>query len=118
MGKGVQTPFLSRFIIFQILMLLQPFQTQQYAIQGTEVQNLKVSLKLLQDHNHQLLQTKDSDEYEKLVDFKTTIQQNKDMQEANTELKNLLLSQKAENDDLKKVYRTILILLFKSFDIS
>lgn len=81
--------------------------THQLAMQGKDIQNLQVSLKLLQDHNHQLLQTKDSDEYEKLVDFKTTIQQNKDIQEANTELKNLLLSQKAENDELRKELQVV-----------
>ncbi|XP_076436309.1 hamartin-like [Babylonia areolata] len=76
--------------------------TDQLECRGKDIQNLQVSLKLLQDHNHRLQQTSDSDEYEKLVDFKTTIQQNRDLQEANIELKNLLLTQKAENDELKK----------------
>ncbi|KAK7095290.1 hypothetical protein V1264_006720 [Littorina saxatilis] len=75
--------------------------SQQLEDEGKDVQNLQVSLKLLQDENHKLLQEKDSDEYERLVDFKTTIQQNKDLAEANVELKNLLLTQKAENDELK-----------------
>ena len=38
-----------------------------------------------------------------LVSCRTTIQQNKDLQESNVELKNLLLTQKAENDELKTV---------------
>ena len=38
-----------------------------------------------------------------LLPCRTTIQQNKDLQESNTELKNLLLTQKAENDELKTV---------------
>ena len=45
-------------------------QTHQLMEQGKDVQNLQVSLKLLQDHNHRLQQTQDSDEYERLVAFK------------------------------------------------
>ncbi|KAK7478437.1 hypothetical protein BaRGS_00030283 [Batillaria attramentaria] len=88
--------------------------TEQLQMREKDVQNLQVSLKLLQDHNHHLQQAQDSDEYERLVDFKTTIQQNKDLVEGNAELKNLLLNQRSENDDLKKELQEVRAQLFET----
>ncbi|XP_041368930.1 hamartin-like [Gigantopelta aegis] len=74
----------------------------QIDLQGSEIHNLRVSLQLLQNENQQLKQAKESNEYEKLVQLRTTLQENKDLKMANSELKSLLITQREDHDKLKK----------------
>ncbi|GFS06966.1 hamartin [Elysia marginata] len=67
-----------------------------------EIQQLSVSVRLLQEDNRMLRQSKESDEYEKLVEFRTSLKENKDLKAASVVLKNLLLTQREEYDKQQK----------------
>ncbi|GFO17745.1 hamartin [Plakobranchus ocellatus] len=68
-----------------------------------EVQQLEVSVRLLQEDNRRLRQSKESDEYEKLVEFRTSLKENKDLKASSIELKKLLLTQREDYDKQQKV---------------
>lgn len=87
---------------------------EQVEMREKDVQSLQVSLRLLQDHCHKLQQAQDSDGYGQLVEFRTTIQQNEKLLVGNEELKNVILTQQSENDDLKKELQEVRAQLFET----
>ena len=52
------------------------FQAEQIHILETEIQNFKISAKLLQDENRQLKDSQESNEYEMLVKLRYVIKKN------------------------------------------
>ncbi|XP_067662773.1 hamartin-like isoform X2 [Haliotis asinina] len=76
--------------------------TEQLRLLEEKIHNMQVSLRLLQDENQELRQAKESNEYEKLVQFRVTMQANRDFEMSNTELKSLLITQREDHDKLKK----------------
>ncbi|CAG5127226.1 unnamed protein product [Candidula unifasciata] len=81
---------------------------EQMNLQEKEIQQLKVSVKLLQEDNRMLRQGQESDEYQKLVQFRTSLKENKDLKAASVVLKNLLLQQKEEHDRQQKRLDSVL----------
>ncbi|XP_046370130.2 hamartin-like [Haliotis rufescens] len=75
---------------------------EQLRLLEEKIHNMQVSLRLLQDENQDLRQAKESNEYEKLVQFRVTMQANRDFEMSNTELKSLLITQREDHDKLKK----------------
>ena len=75
---------------------------EQIHILETEIQNFKVSAKLLQDENRQLKDSQESNEYEMLVKLRSCLQENSDLKSTKTELNTLLVRQREEQDALKK----------------
>ncbi|BFZ05577.1 hypothetical protein BsWGS_08616 [Bradybaena similaris] len=75
---------------------------KQVSLQEKEIEHLQVSVKLLQEDNRMLRQSQESDEYQKLVQFRTSLKENKDLKAASVVLKNLLLQQKDEHDRQQK----------------
>ncbi|RUS68637.1 hypothetical protein EGW08_023600 [Elysia chlorotica] len=69
-----------------------------------EVQQLNISVRLLQEDNRRLAQRRESDEYEKLVEFRTSLKENKDLKASSVVLKNLLLTQREDYDKQQKVW--------------
>ncbi|KAK6195034.1 hypothetical protein SNE40_000552 [Patella caerulea] len=74
---------------------------EQRKLHEQEIQNLTVSLRLVQEENQTYKQEKESNTYEDLVKLRTTLQTNKDLEEANIGLKNLLITQREDHDKLK-----------------
>ncbi|XP_046552596.1 hamartin-like [Haliotis rubra] len=77
-------------------------KTEQLRLLEEKIHNMQVSLRLLQDENQEMRQAKESNEYEKLVQFRVTMQANSDFEMSNTELKSLLITQREDHDKLKK----------------
>ncbi|XP_071155169.1 hamartin-like isoform X1 [Mytilus edulis] len=74
----------------------------QINILETEIQNFKISTKLLQDENRKLKDLQESNEYEMLVKLRSCLQENSDLKSTKTELNTLLVRQREEQDALKK----------------
>ncbi|XP_063425225.1 hamartin-like isoform X2 [Mytilus trossulus] len=74
----------------------------QINILETEIQNFKISTKLLQDENKKLKNLQESNEYEMLVKLRNCLQENSDLKSTKTELNTLLVRQREEQDALKK----------------
>ncbi|XP_005108980.1 hamartin [Aplysia californica] len=75
---------------------------EQVQLKEQEIQQLKVSIKLLQEDHRRLTQSSESDEYEKLVQFRTSLKENKDLKAERIVMKNLMLSQKEDYDKQQK----------------
>ncbi|KAL4219214.1 hamartin [Mactra antiquata] len=68
----------------------------------TDISNLKDSLRLLESKNRKLQETQDNEEYRKLVQLKTCLQENEDLKNDGKELNILLNKQKEEKVELTK----------------
>ncbi|XP_053380721.1 hamartin-like isoform X2 [Mercenaria mercenaria] len=66
------------------------------------IRDLQVSLKLLQEENRKLKSSKDSEEYEKLVQLRSCLQENEDLKNVKKEFNMLLVRQREEQDNLNK----------------
>ncbi|CAL1530545.1 unnamed protein product, partial [Lymnaea stagnalis] len=79
----------------------------QVRLYEESMQHLNVSVKLLQEENRRLKQSQESDEYEKLVQFRTSLKENKDLKASSVVLKNLLLTQKEDYDKQQKKLESV-----------
>lgn len=75
---------------------------EQIHILETEIQNLQVSTKLLQNENRTLKNTQESNEHEMRVKLRICQQENSDLKSTKAELNTLLVRQREEQDALKK----------------
>ncbi|XP_048773723.2 hamartin-like isoform X3 [Ostrea edulis] len=76
-------------------------QTEQIQILETEIQNLRLSMKLLQEENRRLKQTSESNEYETQVKLRACLSELDDLRSAKTEMNTLLIRQREDQDALK-----------------
>ncbi|XP_059143507.1 hamartin-like [Physella acuta] len=90
--------------ITNMIMLEEQQKTllDQVRMHEQTIQQLNISVKLLQEENRKLKQSQESDEYEKLVQFRTCLKENKDLKASSVVLKNLLLTQKEDYDKQQK----------------
>ncbi|KAK3768427.1 hypothetical protein RRG08_053419 [Elysia crispata] len=72
-----------------------------------EIQQLTDSVKRLQEDNRRLVECKESDEYEKLVEFRQSLKENKDLKASSIVLKNLLLTQREDYDKQQKKLESV-----------
>ncbi|KAJ8300717.1 hypothetical protein KUTeg_022236 [Tegillarca granosa] len=78
-------------------------QEEQNSAMETEIQNLNVSLKILNEEKRRLTENLESNEYQKKCELRTLQQENHDLRSTKTELTTLLVTQREEQDLLRKV---------------
>ncbi|XP_061169862.1 hamartin-like isoform X1 [Saccostrea echinata] len=76
-------------------------QKEQIKILETEIQNLRLSMKILQEENRRLKQTNESNEYETQVKLRACLNELDELRLAKTEMNTLLIKQREDQDALK-----------------
>lgn len=66
------------------------------------IRDFQVSMKLIQEENRKLKSSKDSEEYEKLVQLRSCLQENEDLKNVKKEFNMLLVRQREEQEKLNK----------------
>lgn len=76
-------------------------QAEQIQLMNTEIQNLTLSMKILQEENRRLRQTNESNEYETQVKLRSCLNELDELRSAKTEMNTLLIRQREDQDALK-----------------
>ncbi|XP_021365469.1 hamartin-like [Mizuhopecten yessoensis] len=79
-----------------------------------EIQNMQLSLHLLQEENRRYKESQESNEYESKVQMRSCLAENEDLKSAKSELTTLLVRQREEQDLLKQRLQETESKLFKS----
>uniref|UniRef100_A0A2C9KYW8 Hamartin n=1 Tax=Biomphalaria glabrata TaxID=6526 RepID=A0A2C9KYW8_BIOGL len=74
----------------------------QVRLHEETIQNLNVCIKLLEEDNRRMKQMQESDDYERLIQYRLALKENKDLKASNAALKSLLLTQKEDYDKQQK----------------
>ncbi|KAH9500758.1 hypothetical protein Btru_076398, partial [Bulinus truncatus] len=81
--------------------------TNHMRLHEETIQNLNVCVKLLEEENRRLKQMQESDDYERLVQFRLVLKENKDLKASSVALKDLLLTQKEDYDKQQKILEKV-----------
>lgn len=88
-------------------------QAEQIQLMDTEIQNLTLSMKILQEENRRLKQTNESNEYETQVKLRACLNELDELRSAKTEMNTLLIRQREDQDALKAKLQNTEAQLFK-----
>nr|XP_022325080.1 hamartin-like isoform X2 [Crassostrea virginica] len=88
-------------------------KTEQIQLLDTEIQNLRLSLRILQEDNRRLKQTNESNEYETQVKLRSCLNELDELRSAKTEMNTLLIRQREDQDALKAKLQNTEAQLFK-----
>lgn len=88
-------------------------QGEQIQLMDTEIQNLRLSMKILQEENRRLKQTNESNEYETQVKLSACLNELDELRSAKTEMNTLLIRQREDQDALKAKLQNTEAQLFK-----